>query len=113
MTLRLAASPDEIAASARVRPSVRVGTAARRLEMDTSSVRRLLKRRELQGFRSGGDEGRGIRIYVDSIEAWQAKHDLHGDAPAAAAKRQRPRLDATFHEAMAYVKSQLRGHRLT
>lgn len=99
MTLRLAASPDAIDAAAKLRRSIRVGRAADILDCDPSQVRRLIRQRRLETHTLGK---RGVRIYVDSLDAYRAAGA--GPAPAAVA-RPRTKLPAEHNEAVAYLRS--------
>jgi excisionase family DNA binding protein len=95
MTVRLAANPDDAP-----RPSARLDTVAATLECDPSTVRKLLRRGLLQGHRVG----RGVRVYLDSVRAYQERTRIGGEDVAAAPAR---RLATAAHrEAMAF----LRGH---
>lgn len=99
--LREAADPAEADASG-IRRSVRVGTAARDLDIDERDVRQLLKDGALEGHMKGK---RGVRVYVDSIAAWQGARPRGGaaeTAPARAAARSAPQ-SPSFREALAYL----------
>ncbi|HWU54800.1 MAG TPA: helix-turn-helix domain-containing protein, partial [Rhizomicrobium sp.] len=50
------------------RPSARVKTVAKLLEIDASQVRRMVADGSLEAHRIGK---RGIRIFLDSVQAWQ------------------------------------------
>ena len=101
-TLRLAADPAEAAAVSRLRDSVRLKTAAAALDCDPSHIRQLLGAGDLEGHRIGK---RGIRIYVDSIEAYQAGRPIcltkKGRAKAPPPK---PRQSAAYREAVAFLR---------
>lgn len=100
MTLRLAASPDEIASAYAVRASVRPATAAERLDCDRSQVYRLVRAREIEGHRIGK---RGLRIYIDSLEAYRRRRAT-GAPPAPEAKKRPQRRGAAYHEMVAYLR---------
>lgn len=53
-----------------IRPSARVRTVARLLDDEPSQIRRMLARGDLEGHREGK---RGVRIFLDSVAAWQAR----------------------------------------
>lgn len=99
MTLRLAASAEEIAMAARLRPSVRPATAASLLDCDRSQVYKLIKSQELETHGLGK---RGVRIYVDSIEGYRERRA--GVAPKLLAKRPK-KLGAEHHEACAHLRA--------
>lgn len=69
----------------RVRPSARVATVAGLLDCHHSDIRRLVARGELQAHTKGK---RGIRVYLDSVAAYQERQELTPMAPVAAARRQ-------------------------
>jgi excisionase family DNA binding protein len=58
-----------------VRPSVRIKTAAAMMDTDESTVRALVDQGELEGHRVGI---RGVRVYVDSIKAYQERNKIGG-----------------------------------
>lgn len=99
--LRLAMDPE--ASPTLIRPSVTVATAASRLETEGSAIRRLIRSGALQGHRMGK---RGVRIYVDSIEAYQRGRPLDATpgAPAPGKARQ-PHRTAAHREAVALLAS--------
>lgn len=67
-----------------VRNSARVATVARMLDCDASQVRRLIRCGALEFHRVGK---RGIRIYLDSVAAYQeAQTDHPGSRPKAPRK---------------------------
>jgi hypothetical protein len=86
-----------------VRPSVRVRTAAERLDMDESQVRKLVKAGDLEGHLIGK---RGVRVYVDSIEAYQLSRPIGGNpAPQAQPEpRRKRRVSAAHREAITYLR---------
>lgn len=96
MTLRPAADPE--LAIPRARASVRIATAARLLDCDDSTIRRLVRSGALDAHRLGK---RGLRVYVDAIETYQRQH---GAAIAAPAAPPRPPLTRAHHEAVAYLQ---------
>lgn len=74
MTVRLAPSIDT------PRESRRVKTVALLLELDESQVRRLIEDRELE---THGIGKRGVRIYLDSVLAYQERKPGAGSRPDA------------------------------
>lgn len=102
MTIRLAANPDD-APPARIRDSVRVRTAAQRLDCDEATIRRLVDDGTLEAHRIGK---RGVRIYSDAIDAYQAAQRIVPKSRrAAAAPAPAPaRLGASYHEAVAFLR---------
>jgi excisionase family DNA binding protein len=109
--LRLALPPDVVA---RLVPgeSVTVAVAARVLGCDPSTVRKLLRGGHLAGHRVGaGDAPGGVRVDLESIEAYKARHAIGGpidddpdDRPAP--RRRRARGNPAHDEAMAWLRSQ-------
>lgn len=88
-----------------VRPSVRIARVCELLDVDDSQVRRLIDSGELQGHRQGK---RGIRVYLDSVTAYQEGRPL---TPSARGKEPPPRkppnrASAAAHEA---AMARLRG----
>lgn len=82
MTVRLVAPPSIEAPI--VRPSAKVATVAQLLEDDPRQVRRMVARGDLEAHRVGK---RGIRVFLDSVEALQRDQALKAqktpqDAPA-------------------------------
>ena len=83
MTVRLAVTSEPPAAL--VRPSKRIAWVAEALDCDDDQVRALLDSGELQGHGIGK---RGVRVFVDSVTAYQERH-------ARAAKKPAKSLDQT------------------
>lgn len=67
-----------------IRPSARVSTVARLLDDEPSQIRRMLARGDLEGHREGK---RGVRIFLDSVAAWQARGTLK---PTKSPEKDRP-----------------------
>ena len=66
-----AESPDD---------SVTVAVAARRLGCDPTTVRALLVSRQLSGHRVGkGENPRGVRVHLASINDYIARHQIGGE----------------------------------
>lgn len=110
MALRLAVTtPGALDAADRLaeaheaglRPSVSIATAARTMECDETTIRALLRSGKLAGHRVGKGlprrdgkvpDPRGVRIYVDTIRAYQASHPAGGEAEISEpAPKPRPR----------------------
>jgi excisionase family DNA binding protein len=115
VTLRLALEPDQVA---RRIPgeAVTVAVAARILGCDPSTVRKLLRRRRLAGHRvgSGGDPG-GVRVDLESIEAYKARHaigaalEADDGAMGGAGDRRRPARRRGVNPAHDEALAQLRA----
>lgn len=87
-----------------IRRSVRVAKVAEALDIDQSTVRRLLDRGDLEGHKVG----RGIRIYVDSVQAYQEGKRVAPPKPEGAPERKPRRKvepSAELEEALAYMRS--------
>ena len=66
-----AESPDD---------SVTVAVASRRLGCDPTTVRALLRCRELRGHRVGkGKDPKGVRVHLASIHDYVARHSVAGE----------------------------------
>lgn len=63
-----------------IRPSARVRAVADMLGDDPSHIRRMVKAGDLQAHRHGK---RGIRIFLDSVEAYQRDQTINGQSRAA------------------------------
>lgn len=101
MMVRAASTPQEMEAAAASRPSWRVRRVAADLDCDARSVRRLIERGELEAHRIGK---RGVRVYLDSLQAYKGRGKLGlGMRPAQAAAPQ-PRASLGHREAMAYLR---------
>lgn len=97
--IRIAADPND--APELIRASVSVATAAGRLDCDNSTIRKLLASGELEGHRLGK---RALRVYVDSIEAYQRRRPTVGKGPAEPpAPPRKARKAAAHREAVAYL----------
>lgn len=103
--LRIACNPND--APEKIRPSVTVASAAEAVHADPSTIRKLIKAKKLEGHRVGK---RGIRVYEDSIAAYQRERPLNA-SPANDAGRlpaRKPAKSAAHREAVAF----LAGHNL-
>lgn len=107
---------------ARLRPSVTVAKAAQDLSCDESTVRALLRGGDLEGHRIGKGacrkksgrkiEPRGVRVFIDSIAAYQRRHalgdgeasELEEEAAPAPPQRRRRALTGPQAEAIAYLQ---------
>lgn len=94
--LRAALPPD--AANDDTEESVTVAEAARRLGCDTSTVRELLRLKQLSGHRVGkhaiGDDGRrnaprAVRVHAESIRRYISRNSLGAPASEPAARSRR------------------------
>jgi excisionase family DNA binding protein len=88
-----------------VRPSARVGTVARLLDDDPSQIRRMIRRGQLEAHREGK---RGVRVYLDSVEAWQKANSICPvSAPVAPAAPAEPsRASRAAHgQAMTHLRA--------
>jgi len=97
--LRVASTPEEMAAANASRPSWRVRRVAADLDCDATQVRRLVYSGQLEAHRIGK---RGIRVYLDSLKAYKEARSL--GRPVL--PRPAPRAIATpgYLEAMAYLR---------
>ena len=96
--------PQDDADSLVIRRSVRVAKVAEALDIDQSTVRRLLDRGDLEGHKVG----RGVRIYVDSVQAYQEEKRIAPPKPKEAPERKARRKaepSAELEEALAYMRS--------
>jgi hypothetical protein len=105
MTLRLVA-PAPIDQPV-IRPSARIARVAQLLDEDPRQVRRMLERGDLEGHKSGK---RGIRVFLDSVEAWQKKTALGALAPAqpprpVAARQMTGATQAAHRQAKGYLQT--------
>lgn len=86
-----------------IRRSVRVAKVAEALDIDQSTVRRLLDRGDLEGHKVG----RGVRIYVDSVQAYQEEKRIAPPKPKEAPERKLRRKaepSAELEEALVYAR---------
>lgn len=67
-----------------IRPSASVNAVAAMLGDVPSQIRRMLARGDLEGHRQGK---RGVRVYLDSVEAWQRDNPI---TPVKSAKKAAP-----------------------
>ena len=107
MSLRLAASPDQMAAAADLDRSITVNEAAAILGCDPSTVRKLLRKRKLLGHRIGlGEKRGGVRVQLASIRAYQARRAIGADAPDGPAPApHRAVQNAAHREAVAALRN--------
>lgn len=132
MPARLAITEPQTLEDARVvveeqrvtlRPSVTVAKAAHDLSCDESTVRALLRAGDLEGHRIGKGmcrkksgkkiDPRGVRVFIDSIAAYQRRHTLRdseaGEVDGVAPPPQRRRRALTGPQAEAIAFLQKRG----
>lgn len=76
MSLRLAIHPAKVESLESQRPSIRPMLAAQLLDVDVSTVYKLLKAGELDGHTIGA---RGRRIFADSVRSYQERNRLGGE----------------------------------
>lgn len=115
MTLRLALTPDQVAAQAPAKPvdvGVTVDEAARILGCDPSTVRKLLTKKKLGGHRVGLGEIRGgVRVSLQSIDAYKrsraigAASDDDQATPANGPKIRRRGPNPAHDEALAQLRA--------
>lgn len=88
---------------------ITVNRAARILGCDPSTVRKLLSKRRLAGWRVGaGDTPNGVRVSRQAVEAYKARHTIGGSLEADAPpppKVRRPKPGAAHNEALAVLRS--------
>ena len=90
-----------------VRQSASIAAVAIRLGVSADHVRRLIEAREIEAYRAGR---RAIRIFLDSVAAWQAREAFAGErrppAPARQVAAQRRQTTTAAHDAaMARLKA--------
>lgn len=86
-----------------LRPSARVGTVAAMLDMDASHIRRLVRDGTLEAHQIGK---RGVRIYLDSVRAYQQRRPIIPAAPHAAPPAAPPPTRHAGHrEAIAALRA--------
>lgn len=99
--LRLATDPALAEEIPGLRSSVRLKTAAAALDCDPSHVRQLLAAGQIEGHRLGK---RGVRVYCDSIAAYQEGRPLDTTPAGKPKAPARPRLGAEYREALAVLR---------
>lgn len=97
MSVRLAIDPA--LAPDRPRPSARIDVVARTLDCDPCTVRRLLRRGDLEGHRVG----RGVRVYLDSVRRYQEVGHIGAAQSTAPKPRSAPTTEG--REAKAFLRS--------
>ncbi len=82
-----------------LRQSVRADRAAELCDCDVSHIYKLLKRKELEGWK----DGRAVKVFVDSIQARQSGNLIGGreTEPAAAKKRRAKPVQAAHQAALS------------
>lgn len=88
----------------RLRPSIPLQAVARILSADASTVRKLIRSKHLDGHRVGK---RSIRVYVDSVDAYQRGNPI-GDGVEAKDRPKRGARTAAQREAVAALDRMLR-----
>jgi excisionase family DNA binding protein len=95
MTLRPALSAFDVP---HVRASARVGTVAELLDCDERDVRRMISAGELEAHSKGK---RGVRVYLDSVVAYQEGRTLRARRARVATVPNRSTVSSAAHrEAM-------------
>ena len=94
--MHLALDPSEAP-----RPSARVARVAELLDCDESDVRRLIRQGELETHHKGI---RGVRIYLDSVRAYQDRNTKPASKPIHR-KSRAPGPTAAYRSAMASLKA--------
>ena len=99
MALRPAQSS---APSTQLRPSVRADRAAELCDCDVSHIYKLLKRKELEGWK----DGRAVKVFIDSIEARQSSNLIGGREaqPAAPKSSRRKPVPAAYQIALSRLQ---------
>lgn len=102
MSPRQVSTPDDS-----IRQSRRVATVAAALDLDESQVRRLVDEGELEAHGVGK---RGLRIYLDSIQAYQERHQRPprtalGAQPSKPAQVRRSASTRAHRAAMAALRA--------
>ena len=99
---RLASTPAEIAAAAASRPSWRVKRVSAELDCDGHTVRDLVRDGHLEAHRIGK---RGLRIFADSVRAYQERMRVPRRGPGAPPAPPAPVFSSQSHrEAVAYLR---------
>lgn len=89
-----------------IRPSARVSTVARMLDDEPSQIRRMVARGDLEAHREGK---RGIRVFLDSVEAWQRCQTIKTSKTAVSPQESAPKpmsgaTKAAHHHAVALLR---------
>ena len=88
------------------RPSIRVAKAAALLEVNISTIYRLVRSGELEAHRVGK---RGIRIYFDSLRRYQEQRTIVVDGKyktvSETTESKHSVKHSAYHEAIAYLQS--------
>ena len=103
MTMHVALAPDP---AAQVRPSARVKTVAKLLDCDPGCIWDLIHDGEVE---THGKGKRGIRVYLDSVRAYQDRENkpLPDGSPATIQAKKRTSVTSTaaFRTAMAGLQA--------
>jgi excisionase family DNA binding protein len=84
-----------------LRQSVRAKRAAELCDCDLSTIYKLLRSNQLEGWR----DGRSIKVYVDSIEARQARNRIGGTEEAQQRpKRRSAPVPAAHNDALSRLR---------
>lgn len=102
MTLRLATIDDQPPA---LRASKRIAWVAAALDCDEKQIRALIDSGELEGHGIGK---RGVRVYLDSVTAYQERNARQAKSPTnpevKPPRRRAPASQAAHNSAMAYLR---------
>lgn len=88
------------------RPVARVSEVAALLRIDESQIRRMVREGELEAHRHGI---RGIRVYWDSVAAFQARRAVPAPLPAQERQRIKAQRQAVSRAAQAAADARLRA----
>jgi excisionase family DNA binding protein len=86
------------------RPSARVATVAELLDCDETTIRRMIQKGQLQAHGTGK---RGIRVYLDSVTAYQEARPVAASRAEADRKRIRAQRSSVGRAAHADAIAQL------
>ncbi len=92
----------DLAVELGVRPSARVKRVAEMLDTEISTVYRLVHTGALQGHRLGK---RGIRVYLDSIKAYQDRQRCDPEVQPSAAPVKRRIHDRSYQQAVSTLRA--------
>jgi hypothetical protein len=104
MTLRLVDPANDEPV---IRPSAKVATIARKLEQDPGQIRRMVARGDLEAHRTGIC---GIRIFLDSVVAWQQSNPVKANKSAGITSAEAPKppsraTQAAHRQAVAHLQN--------
>ena len=91
-----------LAERAMVRPSARVSAVAQMMDCDQSQVRRLVKTGALESHRVGK---RGLRIFLDSVAAYQESRTERIVCPREQKQQKRAIARKSYKDALATLRA--------